>query len=77
MPEKCGLTLQTISHSRLIFAHIQVGGCGGSWGGGKARNQGEIPFMAKMWLFICQLSASQTSEDFLPKLIDVAFCCKF
>jgi hypothetical protein len=55
-----------ISHGRSIFAHIQVGGLGGSGGGGKAANHGKSPFLAKMQPFIRQLSASQTSEHFLP-----------
>jgi hypothetical protein len=42
----------------------------GGWvavgGGGKAAKQGENLFMAKMRPFICRLSASQTSEHFLP-----------
>jgi hypothetical protein len=33
------LKVYTISHGRHIFAHIQVGGLGGSGGGGKAANQ--------------------------------------
>ncbi len=53
-------------HGRSIFTHIQVGGLGGSGGWGKAAKQGENPFTAKMRPFICQLSASQTSEHFLP-----------
>ncbi len=33
MPEKCGLKVYSISHNRLIFAHIQVGGQGEQgWG---------------------------------------------
>jgi hypothetical protein len=42
-------------------------------GGGKAAKQGEIPFTAKMLLFFCRLSASQTSEHFLPKTKVVGF----
>jgi hypothetical protein len=55
-----------IYHGRSIFAHIQVGGLGGSEGGGKAAKQGETPFTAKLQLFIRRLLASQTSEQFLP-----------
>ncbi len=33
------LNVYTISHGRRIFAHIQVGGLGGSGGGGKAANR--------------------------------------
>jgi hypothetical protein len=36
MPEKCGLTVYSISHSRFIFAHIQVGGQDWSGGGGES-----------------------------------------
>ncbi len=60
------LDVYPISHGRSIFAHIQVGGLGGSGGGGRAAKQSESPFTAKMRLFICRLSASQTSEHFLP-----------
>ncbi len=49
------------------------GGLGGSGGGGKAAKQGESPFTAKMRPFICRLSASQTSEHFLPETKDVGF----
>jgi hypothetical protein len=52
MPEKCGLTVYSISHGHLIFTHIQVGGWGESGGVGKATKQGESPFMAKMQPFI-------------------------
>jgi hypothetical protein len=42
----------------------------GGWvavgGGEKAAKQGESQFMAKMQPFIRRLSASQTSEQFLP-----------
>jgi hypothetical protein len=38
--------------------------------------QGESPFTAKIWPFIRRLSASQTSEHFLPEIKDVAFCMK-
>ncbi len=50
------------------------------WGGwvaeggeGKAAKQGESLFTAKMRPFICPLSASRTSEHFLPETKDVAF----
>ncbi len=36
--------------------------------------QGESPLTAKMRPFIRRLSASQTSEHFLPEIKDVAFC---
>jgi hypothetical protein len=53
------------------------GGVGWQWGGGgKAAKQGEIPFTAKMQLFIRHLSASQTSEHFLPWIKDVAIWMK-
>jgi hypothetical protein len=42
-------------------------------GGGIAANQGKSPFTAKMRLFICQLSASQTSKHFLLETKDVGF----
>ncbi len=60
------LDVSPISHGRSIFAHIQVGGLGGSGGWGKAAKQGESLFTAKVRLFICKLSASQTSEHFSP-----------
>jgi hypothetical protein len=41
--------------------------------GGKAAEQGESEFMATMWPLICRLSASQTTEHFLPKIKDVEF----
>ncbi len=44
---------------------------GGGW---KAAKQGKSPFTAKIRLFIRLLSASQTSEHFLPEIKDVAFC---
>ncbi len=40
----------------------------------KAAKQGKCPFTAKMRPFIRRLSASQTSEHFLLKLKDGAFC---
>jgi hypothetical protein len=43
---------------------------------GKAVKQGESPFMVKMRPFIRRLSASQTSEHFLPEVKDGAFCMK-
>ncbi len=67
------LNVYTISHGPGIFAHIQVGGLGGSGGGGKAAKQGESPFTAKMRPFICRLSASQTFEHFLLEIKDVGF----
>ncbi len=73
MPEKWGLTVYAISHRRSIFAHIQVGGLGGSGGWGEAAKQGESLFTAKMRPFIRRLSASQISEHFLPEIKDVAF----
>jgi hypothetical protein len=66
MPEKWVITVYAISHGRSIFTHIQVGGLGGSGGGGKATKQGESLFTAKLWPFICQLLASQTSKLILP-----------
>jgi hypothetical protein len=38
-PEKCGLTVHSISQGFLIFANIQVGGRGGSRDGEKATQQ--------------------------------------
>jgi hypothetical protein len=58
--------MYTISHGCHIFAHIQVGGWVALGGGGKGAKQGENPFTAKMRPFICRLSASQTSDHFLP-----------
>jgi hypothetical protein len=49
------------------------GGLGGSGGWGKATEQGESPFTAKMRPFIRRLLASQTSQHFLLKIKDVAF----
>jgi hypothetical protein len=50
---------------------------GGGWvavgGGGKAAIQGKSPFTAKIRPFICRLSASQTSEHFLPEIKNVGF----
>jgi hypothetical protein len=40
----------------------------------KAAKQGKRPFTAKMQPFIRRLSASQTSEHFLHKIKDGAFC---
>ncbi len=60
--QKRSHNVYTISHSLHIFAHIQVGG----GGGGKAAKQDISPFMAKIRPFICRLSASQTSEHFVP-----------
>jgi hypothetical protein len=61
MPEKFGLTVYSISPSRLIFAHIQMGGGwqGKHRGWGKAAEstkQGKNSFMAKMQLFIVGLT---------------------
>ncbi len=64
MPEKCGLTVYSISHRCLIFGHIQVGGRAGAGGGGKSAvstKQSKNPFTVQMRLFICWLSVSQTS----------------
>jgi hypothetical protein len=55
-----------LSHGCSIFAHIQVAGLGGSGGWGKAAKQGKTPITTKMQPFIRQLSASQTSQHFLP-----------
>jgi hypothetical protein len=49
-----------------------------SWGGGGGGNA-LVPnrtknLMQKCGMFICQLSASQTSEYFLPELKAVALC---
>jgi hypothetical protein len=55
VPEKCGLTVYSISHGRFIFAHIQVGGRARVGGGGKAavsKKQGENLFTAKTRLFM-------------------------
>jgi hypothetical protein len=49
----------------------------GAGGGGKDTvfiKQDDNPFIAKMQLFFCRLSASQTSEHFKPKPKDEAFC---
>jgi hypothetical protein len=76
MTEKCGLTVYSISHGRIIFVHIQVGGQGRSKSGGKAAvstKQGENLFTAKMRPLIHQLLAPQTSVHFLPEVKDVAF----
>jgi hypothetical protein len=43
-------------------------------GGGKAAKQGKSPFTAKIQPFIRRLSASQTSELFMPEIKEVAFC---
>ncbi len=40
MPEKWVITVYAISHGRSIFAHIQVGGLGGSGGWGESRQTG-------------------------------------
>ncbi len=66
------------------------GGATAAGGGGKATiatycsphqdlcdthsKQGESPLTAKLQPFICRLSASHTSEHFLPEIKDVAFC---
>jgi hypothetical protein len=69
------LNVCTISHGRRIFAHIPGGGgLVEVGGGGKAAKQRKGPFTAKNRPFIRRLSASQTSELFLPELKDVAFC---
>ncbi len=66
------LDVYTISHGRRIFAHIQVGGFGGS--GGKAAKQSENQVAAKTLLFIHRLSVSHASERFLPEVKNVEFC---
>jgi hypothetical protein len=71
--QKWLLNVYTISHGPGIFAHIQVGGLGGSGGGGKAAKEGKSLFMTKLRPFICRLSASQTSEQFLPEIKDLGF----
>jgi hypothetical protein len=63
---KRSLYVYTITHGCHIFAHIQVGGWVAVGGGGKAAEQGKSLFMAKIRPFICRLSASQSSEHFLP-----------
>jgi hypothetical protein len=49
----------------------------GGWvavgGGGKATKEDKSPFTVKIRPFICRLSASQTSELFLPEIKDVAY----
>ncbi len=42
LTEKKGQTAYTISHSRCIFAHIQVGGLGGRGGRGKPLNRVKV-----------------------------------
>jgi hypothetical protein len=77
MPEKCGITVNSIFPGCFIFAHIQVVGQGRSGGRREtavSTKQGKNLFTAKLRLFICCLSASQTSEHFLPEVKDVAFC---
>jgi hypothetical protein len=68
------LDVHTISHGRRIFAHIQVGGFGGSGGWGKAAKQSENQVATKTLLFIHRLSVSQASERFLPEVKNVEFC---
>ncbi len=58
----------------LHFRPHPGGGGGGSGGWGEAAKQGKSPFTAKIQPFIRRLSASQTSEFFLPEIKDVAFC---
>jgi hypothetical protein len=41
MPEKWVVTVYAISHGCHIFAHIQVGGLGGSGGWGESRLTGQ------------------------------------
>jgi hypothetical protein len=83
MPVLCLRTGQ--SHKKGHFMYIpsltaatfsptsRWGGWGAVGGGGKAAKQGKSPFAAKIRPFICRLSASQTSEHFLPEIKDVAF----
>jgi hypothetical protein len=42
--------------------------------GGRHAKQGECLSTTKTWPFIWRLSASQSSEHFLPELKDVAVC---
>jgi hypothetical protein len=73
-----GLTVYSISHGCLIFAHIEVGP-----GQGRSRRWGESYWIykagqksvhGKTRLFIRWLSVSRTSEKFLYETKDVAFC---
>jgi hypothetical protein len=73
MPEQCGPTVYSISHGYLIFPHIQWG-AGPEWGKATVfRQPGKNPFTARMQQFICCFLASQTSDHFLPEIIDVVF----
>jgi hypothetical protein len=79
MPEKCVLTVYSSSQGGFIFAHFHVGGQGQSGGWGESRcmylqNRAKICSQQKTQPFIGQLSASQTSEHFLPEVKVVAFC---
>jgi hypothetical protein len=52
--------------------HTDFSGGEGRWD--RPAQQIECPYMAKIWLFIWRLSASQTSKHFLPEVRNVAFC---
>jgi hypothetical protein len=71
MPAKCGLTVYSISH----FCPHTGGGAWPEQGIGAKplylQNSANICSWQKTWPFFRRLSASQTSEHFLPEVIDV------
>ncbi len=76
-PEKCYLTVYTISHCILISPYTWVGG---RWWMGvevklvEATKKTYNLVAAKTQLFIRQLLVSQPLEDFLPEAKLVEFC---
>jgi hypothetical protein len=63
------LNVSIISHGRHIFAHIQVGGLGGSGGWGKSRILAKIgPVSETAWHF--------GPEDFVKTKVSIIYCKK-
>ncbi len=67
--KKSLLNVSTISHGRHIFAHIQVGGLGGSGGWGESRKPAKIgPVSETTWCF--------GPEDFVKTKFIIIYCEK-